>query len=106
MFAGFAAGPLYFTGPTGGFLIGFLVAAMLTGFVAEPSRSLGANLAAMMAAHVLLLAVGFGWLATLMPFVNAWTVGVEPFLLGTAVKIALAAALMQAAWSATRPNAP
>jgi biotin transport system substrate-specific component len=89
-------------GPTGGFLIGFVVAAMMTGYVAERSRSLLVTVLAMAVAHTVLLAFGFAWLATLMPFAKAWAVGVAPFLLGTAVKIALAAALMQVAWNALR----
>jgi biotin transport system substrate-specific component len=56
----------------------------------------------MAVAHTVLLAFGFAWLATLMPFAKAWAVGVAPFLLGTAAKIALAAALMQVAWNALR----
>jgi biotin transport system substrate-specific component len=102
VFAGAAAGPAYMAGPTGGFLIGFVVAAMMTGYVAERSRSLLVTVLAMAVAHAVLLAFGFAWLATLMPFAKAWAVGVAPFLLGTAVKIALAAALMQVAWNALR----
>jgi biotin transport system substrate-specific component len=37
-----------------------------------------------------------------MPFAKAWTLGASPFVAATLVKTALAAALMQAAWSATR----
>ena len=43
VFAGLAAGPAYMAGPTGGYLVGFLFAAALVGWLAERGwdRSLG-----------------------------------------------------------------
>jgi hypothetical protein len=48
VFAGASAGPAYMAGPTGGYLVGFLVAAALVGWLAERGwdRSLGWLLAA------------------------------------------------------------
>ncbi|HEY8382885.1 MAG TPA: biotin transporter BioY [Microvirga sp.] len=101
VFAGPAAGPLYMAGPTGGFLIGFVAAAAVTGFMAERGwdRSLLRVVAMMAVGHAVLFAFGLGWLSTLMPLGKAWAVGVAPFAAATLLKTALAAALMQAAWS-------
>lgn len=101
VFAGPAAGPLYMAGPTGGFLIGFVAAAAVTGFMAERGwdRSLLRVVAMMAVGHAVLFAFGLGWLSTLMPLGKAWAVGAAPFAAATLLKTALAAALMQAAWS-------
>jgi len=107
VFAGAAAGPAYLMGTTGGFLIGFLVIALLVGLAADrgwgrrPFR-LGA---AMLVADGLVFALGFLWLAFFARLASggtgigaaaAWANGLAPYLLGDAVKIALAAALVPA----------
>lgn len=104
VFAGSVAGPAYMAGPTGGFLVGFPIAAAITGYLAERSRSPVQTVLAMSVAHAVLLATGFAWLCTLIPAVKAWAAGVEPFLLGTALKIALAAAIMHMAWGAAQAD--
>ncbi|WP_210497178.1 biotin transporter BioY [Microvirga antarctica] len=100
MIAGFA----YFAGPTGGFLVGFLAAALVMGFMAERGwdRSLLRVALMMTLGHAVILLCGFGWLSVLLPVAKAWSVGIVPFIAGTVVKTALAVALMQAAWSVTR----
>ena len=93
-------GLAYMMGPTGGFLLGFLPAAAIVGWVADRGgdRSFGRMLAAVVAAHVVLFALGFAWLAHLAGPSVAWIKGVQPFLLGTAVKTLLAALVVPAAW--------
>jgi biotin transport system substrate-specific component len=92
----------YLAGPTGGFLVGFVAAAMLTGVMAELGwdRSLVRVLLMMVAGHAIIFLFGLGWLSTLMPFAKAWAVGAAPFVAATVLKTALAAALIQAAWTA------
>ncbi|NIX76797.1 biotin transporter BioY [Microvirga terricola] len=99
-----AAGISYFFSPTGGFLFGFLAAALVMGFMAERGwdRSLGRVIVMMTIGHAVIFAVGLSWLSAIMPFAKAWTVGAAPFIAATLVKTALAAALMQAAWTVTR----
>lgn len=106
VFAGPVAGIGYLMGPTGGFLIGFLVAAITVGFMAERGwdRSLLRVIVMMSVGHALIFAVGLAQLSIVMPFAKAWTVGAAPFFAATLVKTALAVALMQAAWSVTRRN--
>jgi biotin transport system substrate-specific component len=102
VFAGPVAGIGYMAGPTGGFLMGFLLAAMLTGFLAERGwdRSLLQVLAVMAVGHAVIFAFGLAWLAQLFQFDfgRAWAAGVAPFYAATVLKTALAAALIQAGW--------
>ena len=97
-------GPLYFLGPTGGFLAGFVAAAAVTGYLAERGwdRSLLRVVVMMAVGHAVLFVLGLAWLSVLMGPAKAWAVGAAPFLWATILKTALAAALMQAAWAALR----
>jgi biotin transport system substrate-specific component len=106
VFAGPVAGIGYFMGPTGGFLFGFLAAAIVMGFMAERGwdRSLARVIVMMIIGHAVIFAFGLAQLSLVMPFAKAWTVGAAPFIAATLVKTALAVALMQAAWSVTRRN--
>jgi biotin transport system substrate-specific component len=103
-------GVAYIAGPTGGFLVGFLAAAMLTGLMAERGwdRSLVRVIVMMTVGHAVIFAFGLGWLSTLLPFAKAWAVGAAPFIAATVLKTALAVALMQAAWTfvGRRSDAP
>jgi len=102
VFAGPVAGIGYMAGPTGGFLMGFLAAAMVTGLMAERGwdRSLGRVLAMMAGGHAVIFVFGLAWLAPMFQFDfgRAWAAGVAPFYAATVLKTALAAALMQAGW--------
>ena len=93
-------GLAYMMGPTGGYLIGFLVAAALVGFFAErgADRSVPKLLGAMALGHVVLFAFGYAWLAHLLSKDIAFTAGVEPFILGTVVKTLLAGLVVPAVW--------
>lgn len=97
----------YFAGPTGGFLLGFLPAALVTGFMAEKGfdRSLLRIVAMMTIGHVVIFAFGLGWMSMAMPFAKAWMLGAVPFFAATILKTALAAALMQAAGRIVRRKA-
>ena len=102
IFAGAVAGPAYMAGPTGGYLVGFLAAATLIGFLADRGwdRSWLRLLAAMMIGHVVIFAFGYAWLAALFGPDKALALGVAPFVLATIVKTLLACALVGAAWNA------
>ncbi|MDQ0394626.1 biotin transporter BioY [Labrys monachus] len=109
VFAGAAAGPAYFLGTTGGYLIAYPIAAFIVGAVAERTGNRVLPLfAAMVAADILVLALGFAWLAFLAQLASggmgvgierAWLGGVAPFLLADLVKMALGAALVGASWA-------
>jgi biotin transport system substrate-specific component len=98
----FAAGGgiAYFAGPTGGYLLGFLLAAVAVGWLAEHGwdRSPLRTLAAMLIGTAVIFALGLAWLATLIGLPQAIGAGLVPFLPGEAVKIALATAILPFAW--------
>lgn len=92
------AGLAYLAGPTGGFLIGFLVAAIVIGSAVD--RGWGQNpfklFAATLFGAILLMGLGYLWLAGLIGAEKAWIAGVAPFALGELTKAALASALIPA----------
>jgi biotin transport system substrate-specific component len=103
-----AAGPLYLVGPTGGFLIGFILAAAIAGWAAERGASRLRLVGGLILADLALLTLGCLWLAfgaqmaggvTGVGLAKAFAYGVQPFLLGEALKVALAACLAGAGWS-------
>jgi biotin transport system substrate-specific component len=101
VFAGAGVGLAYMVGPTGGYLAGFLVAAAVVGFLADRGWTRGwlLALAAMTLGHVVIFALGFGWLAYGLHLgaAKSWAVGVAPFWAATIAKTLLAAALALAA---------
>ena len=98
------ASAAYLLGPTGGYLAGYVAAAVAMGALAERGwdRSLPRVVAMMTLGHAIIFAFGLAWLAQLFGPAKAWAVGAAPFLVGTVLKTALAAALMKAAWTILR----
>ena len=100
VFAG-GAGLAYMAGPTGGYLVGFAVAAVIAGWASD--RGFDRNpfklFAAMLVGELVILALGAGWLVVLFGADKAIAYGVGPFIVTDLVKVALAAAIVPAAWS-------
>lgn len=100
VFAGPVGGLAPLIGPTAGYLIGFVAAAFVTGWLSERGwdRSVPLLFVAMGAGHVIILAAGFAWLAFGMKLgvEKAWLVGVAPFVAASLIKNALGAALVPA----------
>lgn len=109
VFAG-GGGIAYMAGPTGGYLLGFFVAAVTVGWLAErgwdrnPLTTFAANaigtalifaLGLLWLAQVIAMAQGIGYMEAMPAAVAA---GVTPFLIGAVVKCALAAAVLPLAW--------
>lgn len=105
-----AAGPLYFLGSTGGYLLAYPLAAWIVGALTEAGagRSVFTLFGAMALGAVVVFALGFAWLAFVAQLASgatglgasaAWHGGVEPFILADLLKIALAAALIRAGWT-------
>lgn len=90
----------YMMGPTGGYLIGMLVAAGLVGWLAERGfdRGVFSTLVAMVIGTFVIFALGLAWLSSLIGFDKAITFGLIPFVYSEALKIVLAALLMPLAW--------
>ncbi|MGR3290389.1 MAG: biotin transporter BioY [Paracoccaceae bacterium] len=100
VFAGPAAGPIYFAGPTVGFLIGFVAAAAIVGWAADRgmSRRPLALFGVMLSADIVIFALGFLWLGFVFTTSSGQTLGagvafksgVQPFVLADIVKLVLA----------------
>lgn len=92
-------GIAYMLGSTGGFLAGFVMMAAIVGWAADRGwgRSVVKIGAAMLLAEIVMMAMGYAWLATLIGTGPAWTFGVAPFILPDLIKVAIAACLLPAA---------
>jgi biotin transport system substrate-specific component len=90
-------------GPTGGYLIGFVLASALVGRLAELGwdRSLIGGIGAMLIGSAAIYAIGVPWLAYTYfegDLGQGIAGGLTPYLLWDAVKLVLAAAAFPAAW--------
>jgi len=115
VFAKFAAGPGVLAGPTGGYIVGFVFAAAIVGYFAQRGwdRNVWRTAIAMLIGNIVLYIPGLIWLGMFYAGPGAQYVantgaataagaaiadGLTPFLLGDALKLALAAALLPVAW--------
>ena len=103
VFAG-GGGVAYFAGPTAGYLIGFVIAAALVGRLAEFGwdRKISTTAIAMLLGNLAIYVPGLLWLGTVVGYGKVLAVGMIPFLLGDALKLALAAAILPVAWRLVR----
>jgi biotin transport system substrate-specific component len=105
VFAGSSAeayGLSYMMGGTGGYLLGYVMATVALGWFARAGwdRSAGKMSLAMLAGNVIIYVPGLIWLGMLYGWdkpILQW--GLTPFLIGDALKLALAAALLPALWT-------
>src|SRR3954466_10782858 len=109
VFAGPVGGLAPLVGPTAGYLYGFVLAALVTGWLSERGwdRSVPLLFVAMGLGHILILGAGFTWLAFGMKLGvdKAWLVGIVPFIAASLVKNALGAALVPAIRWLSAPRA-
>ena len=113
LFVGALGAPVYadqqhgwdvLTGPTGGYIVGFVLAAVLTGFLAQMrwDRRFSSAVAAMLSGNVVIYLVGLPWLAAKIDagLEDTLEAGLYPFVVGDLLKLYLAGALLPAAWAA------
>ena len=115
VFAGSSAeknGLVYMMGTTGGYLVGYALATVLLGTLARRGwdRNVGWMALAMLLGNVVLYVPGVAWLHVLVvnglfqpdTYATAWDQtlvwGLTPYLIGDAMKLALAALLLPALW--------
>ena len=107
-----SSGLSYMTGATGGYLLGYVVAAFVLGRLAQRGwdRSVGWMALAMLIGNALIYLPGVAWInqviangafdptayASVWDQTLAW--GLTPYLIGDAMKLALAAVLLPALW--------
>lgn len=95
------------SGPTGGYIIGFVLASVVTGWLAQRQwdRRVVGTLVTFLAGTATIYLVGLPWLATALASFgypadlgSVLSAGLVPFLVGDLLKALLAAALLPAAW--------
>jgi biotin transport system substrate-specific component len=99
--------------PSGGYLWGFLVAAILMGWLANRGwdRHVGSSIGVMLLGSVVIYLVGIPWLHASPTFAGllghapsmeeTLQAGLYPFIVGDILKLLLAAGLLPAAWRLT-----
>jgi len=101
-FAEGKSGASVILGPSGGYLIGFIVAAAVVGRLAELGwdRRFGGAIGMMLIGSVIIYAIGLPWLAVAKDYTLSATIaaGLTPFILWDAVKLAVAAGIFPVAW--------
>ena len=99
VFAGGFGGIGRFVGPTGGYLIGYLPTVYLIAKIAHRAQPrMMTDVLAMISGTLVLYALGVSWLKIVsgMPLSKTLALGMYPFLIGDAIKIAAAAAIAKA----------
>lgn len=101
VFAGGTAGVGKLAGPTGGYLIGFVVAAFAVGWLSERGwdRRFTTTAISMLIGNAAIYALGLPWLATFVGWESVLKVGLFPFILGDLLKVILAAVALPQAWA-------
>ena len=101
VFAGGAAGWSTFAGATGGYLVGFLIAAAVIGYLAQRGwdRRVFATALIMLVGNVLIYIPGLLWLSRVAPdWPTTLQWGLTPFIPGDILKLLIAAGLVPAVW--------
>lgn len=99
VFAGGKAGLAVFFGPTGGFIFGFLVCTLGSGFIAGKGKpSVWKDIAAIIVGTILIYACGIPWLKLMLKlsWAKAFAVGLMPFIAGAVIKIIAAVMTVKA----------
>ena len=109
VFADGASGWPHLAGPTGGYLVGFMLAAGIVGWFADGGHlaRLRTALVVMIVGHVVILSLGWLRLAWSLGPADAFATGVAPFLLGGLAKSIVAGVVVGAGpWRIRQPAPP
>lgn len=95
-------GMAYIFGPTGGFLLGFVIAAGACGWLAQRGwdRNVLKTALALIIGNALIYVPGLLWLGVILGFdkpILAW--GLAPFIAGDIFKLALASIILPSIWN-------
>jgi biotin transport system substrate-specific component len=99
------------SGSSGGYIVGFVVAAAVTGWLAEREhwdKRFSSSVTVMLTGNVIIYLVGLPWLAAVLNTGLEKTLeyGLYPFVPGDIFKLYLAGALLPAAWRVVKYVAP
>jgi biotin transport system substrate-specific component len=100
-FAGGAHGLSILIGATGGYLLGFVIAAYVIGLLAERGleRNVRTSLIPFLLGTIIIYIGGITWLTVVLgSFSKAITAGLIPFLIGDAIKLIAASLVLPGAW--------
>lgn len=91
VFAGGVAGFANLIGPRGGYLLGFLAAAFVIGFIIQKmgKKSVFKLFTSFLIADLTILVLGGLWLSLFVGATHAFSLGIAPFLLGELTKVTL-----------------
>ena len=102
VFQGGEGGWSYATGATAGYLLGFIVAAAVVGYLAEQrqDRRVTTAIPALLAGNTIIYLLGVPWLMHILgvDLAAGLTAGFAPFVVGDLLKIAGAGLLLPAVW--------
>ena len=99
VFAGGIGGIGRFAGPTGGYLLGYLPAVYVIGWISKKSKKrVAVDVLAMVCGSIIIYTCGVSWLKILsgMTLAKTLIVGMYPFILGDGIKIAAAVPIAKA----------
>lgn len=100
VFADFSCGIANFVGPTGGYLVSFLPAAYVCGWLAERgyTKHILTSFATTLVGATIIFAGGLSFLATFIGFQKAITLGLMPFIVSEPIKLIAVAILTSRLW--------
>jgi len=100
VFASGTFGIATIVGPTGGYLVGFLPAAYIVGFLSKKGwdRKVWTTATSMIIGNVVIYLAGITWLSRFVGWDNVLQAGLIPFLIGDSAKIVLATLLLPTGW--------
>lgn len=106
VFASLSAGIPVLLGPTGGYLLGFLPAAFISGYLAKCgfAKSIGRSFLAACIGVTVIFGVGVTVLSTYLGWQNALLFGLLPFMISEPVKLLAVAIFVPRLWKQSGNN--
>ncbi|GAP06219.1 MAG TPA: biotin transporter BioY [Anaerolinea thermolimosa] len=106
VFAGGTSGLARVFGPTGGYLLGFVVAAFVVGWLSERGwdRRFITMIFSMLIGNAVIYTLGLPWLAIYVGWGSVMKLGLVPFIAGDILKVILAAMILPQIWRWVKPR--
>lgn len=100
VYADFKGGLVYLFGPTGGYLLGFVPAAAVTGYLAEKgfAKNIFLSFVTALIGTSIIFSCGMLVLSQFVGWHQAWLLGTQPFLVSELIKLIAVAGITQGFW--------